>query len=86
MNTIFSKNLLAVVISSLLVGLTTSHDAFAQSSDVTDSVTNVSKQEEKERLRSGLRAQQLRPRLRKQIDRVGFGNGPHLHGHQHSVR
>ena len=48
MNTIFSKKLLAVVISSLLVGLTTSHDAFAQSSDVTDSVTKLSKQDTKE--------------------------------------
>ena len=48
MNTIFSKKLLAVVISSLLVGFTTNHDAFAQSSDGTGSVTNVSKQEEKE--------------------------------------
>jgi RND family efflux transporter MFP subunit len=48
MNTIFSKKLLAVVISSLLVGLTTNHDAFAQSSDGTGSVKNVSKQEEKE--------------------------------------
>ena len=46
MNTIFSKKLLAVVISSLLVGFTTNHDAFAQSSDGTGSVTNVSKQEE----------------------------------------
>ena len=48
MNTIFSKKLLAVVISSLLVGLTTSHDAFAQSSNDTGSVTKVSKQDVKE--------------------------------------
>jgi cobalt-zinc-cadmium efflux system membrane fusion protein len=48
MNTIFSKKLLAVVISSLLVGLTTNHDAFAQSSDGTGSVAKVSKQDVKE--------------------------------------
>ncbi|MDC9571423.1 efflux RND transporter periplasmic adaptor subunit, partial [Pseudoalteromonas sp. GABNB9D] len=48
MNTVISKKFLAVVISSLLVGFTTNHDAFAQSSDGTGSVTNVSKQEEKE--------------------------------------
>ena len=48
MNTIFSKKLLAVVISSLLVGFTTNHDAFAQSSDGTGSVTKVSKQDVKE--------------------------------------
>ena len=48
MNTVISKKFLAVVISCLLVGFTTNHDAFAQSSDGTGSVTNVSKQEEKE--------------------------------------
>lgn len=48
MNTIFSKKLLAVVISSLLVGLTTNHHAFAQSSDGTGSVAKVSKQDVKE--------------------------------------
>ena len=47
MNTVISKKFLAVVISCLLVGFTTNHDAFAQSSDGTGSVTNVSKQEEK---------------------------------------
>jgi RND family efflux transporter MFP subunit len=48
MNTIFSKKLLAVVISSLLLGLTTNHDAFAQSSDGTGSVAKVLKQDVKE--------------------------------------
>jgi len=48
MNTIFSKKLLVVVISSLLVGLTTNHDTFAQSSDGTGSVAKVSKQDVKE--------------------------------------
>ena len=48
MNTIFSKKLLAVVISSLLVGLTINHHAFAQSSDGTGSVAKVSKQDVKE--------------------------------------
>jgi len=48
MNTIFSKKLLAVVISSLLVGLTTNHHAFAQSSDGSGSVAKVSKQDVKE--------------------------------------
>jgi RND family efflux transporter MFP subunit len=48
MNTIFSKKLLAVVINSLLVGLTTNHHAFAQSSDGTGSVAKVSKQDVKE--------------------------------------
>lgn len=48
MNTIFSKKLLAVVISSLLVGLTTNHHAFAQSSDGTGYVAKVSKQDVKE--------------------------------------
>ncbi|MBH0067448.1 MULTISPECIES: efflux RND transporter periplasmic adaptor subunit [Pseudoalteromonas] len=48
MNTIFSKKLLAVVMSSLLVGLTTSHIAFGQSSDVLDSAAKISQQDVKE--------------------------------------
>ncbi|WP_286272092.1 efflux RND transporter periplasmic adaptor subunit [Thalassotalea hakodatensis] len=48
MNTIFSKKLLAVVMSSLLVGLTTSHIAFGQSSGVTDSTAKISQQDVKE--------------------------------------
>ena len=48
MNTVISKKFLAVVISSLLLGLTTNHDAFAQSSDGTGSVAKVLKQDVKE--------------------------------------
>jgi len=48
MNTIFSKKLLAVVMSSLLVGLSTSHIAFGQSSGVTDSAAKISQQDVKE--------------------------------------
>ena len=48
MNTKFSKKLLAVVMSSLLVGLTTSHIAFGQSSGVTDSTAKISQQDVKE--------------------------------------
>ncbi|MFA3791654.1 efflux RND transporter periplasmic adaptor subunit [Aliiglaciecola sp. SL4] len=48
MNTIFSKKLLAVVMSSLLVGLSTSHIAFGQSSDVMDSAAKISQQDVKE--------------------------------------